>query len=119
FHEAGGHQVRAVAGAGDPAVHHRVDARIAGGDVLAQAAPRVAGGRDAVGEGATVGAGVREIVLPRHLLGVTLGGDGELVVPSQRRSGGEHSFRAAVGAAGTDLVDAREHAGAEVGKVAG
>ncbi len=113
------HDVRAVAIAAHPAVHHDVHGAVAGGDVLAQGAPGVAGGIDARAQRAAARAGVREEVVRHHVLRVRGCGLRELRAPGQRPGRREAAPRPTGGPRGTQLVDARQRAGQEIGQGAG
>ena len=105
--EAAAQQVGAVGWALHPGLDHagrRAEAARAPDEVLAHEpgarAPRVAGGRDAVDEGAAGGGGVGEEPVPDHVVRVPGGGLGELGVRAHRADAGR----------GAALVDQAEDA---------
>ncbi len=78
--EVGAEDVLPVAFAVHPPQHRRFGGGVSVGDVFSPAAPGVTGRRDAITPRAAIRAGVGEVAVVRHVLGMRTGGGGQAVV---------------------------------------
>ena len=102
------HNVGAVTGALQPSIYHLLNAGLAGSDVFTDSAPCVTGCRNALAKGAAIQAGMREIVVVRHIERMAGASFEQLAVPGDRR-GRLVEGAAATASDGTRLIDAIEH----------